>query len=339
VFLRNAWYVAAWGHEVGRALFPQRILGQPLVLYRTADGTAVAFEDRCPHRRFALSKGSLQGDNIRCEYHGLVFNPDGKCVYVPGQPNIPPRMRVRSYPVVEKWQWLWVWMGEPEKADASLIPDFGWHDDPAWRPVGGHMKFGGHYQLVIDNLLDLTHETFVHQKTIGNAAVAETPMQTKVEEPIVRVERVMRDCAAPPLFRKVRGFTGNIDRWQIIRFEPPCHVVIDARGVPAGTNDLDRGLRWYVTNSITPETESSAHYFWTITRCFAQDDDAISTVIHDQIVATFLEDKDVIETQQQRIETDDPAKRVYDINADAGAVAARRIMSKLIAQESSAASA
>ena len=209
---------------------------------------------------------------------------------------------------------------------------------PEWKYVGGHLTFAGNYQLVIDNLLDLTHETFVHQKTIGNAAVAETPMQTKVAEPYVHVERVMRDCTPPPLFRKVRGFTGNIDRWQLIRFEPPCHVVIDARGVPAGTNDLDRGMRWYVTNSITPETESSAHYFWTITRSFAQDDDAISTIIHDQIVATFLEDKDVIETQQERIETDDPAKRIYDINADAGAVAARRIMSKLIAQESSAAS-
>ena len=339
MFLRNAWYVAAWGHEVGRALFPQLVLGQPLVLYRTADGTAVAFEDRCPHRRYALSKGSLQGDNVRCEYHGLVFNPAGKCVYVPGQPNIPPRMRVRSYPVAEKWQWLWVWMGEPELADPALIPDFGWHDDPSWKRVGGHLKFGGHYQLVIDNLLDLTHETFVHTRTIGNAAVAETPMQTKVEEPYVHIERIMRDCNAPPLFKKVRGFTGNIDRFQFIRFEPPCHVVIDARGVPAGTNDLDRGMRWYVTNSITPETETSSHYFWAVTRCFAQDDEAISELLHDQIVKTFLEDKDVIETQQNRIDSDDPAKRVYDINADAGAVAARRIMSKLIARESTTVSA
>jgi vanillate O-demethylase monooxygenase subunit len=339
VFLRNAWYVAAWGHEVGRALFPQVVLGQPLVLYRTAEGKAVAFEDRCPHRRYALSKGSLQGDNLRCEYHGLMFDQSGKCVYVPGQPNVPPRMRVRSYPVVEKWHWLWVWMGEPELADAALIPDFNWHEDPNWKRVSGHLKFGGHYQLVIDNLLDLTHETFVHTRTIGNTAVAETPMQTRVEEPYVHVERVMRDCAAPPLFKTVRGFTGNIDRFQFIRFEPPCHVVIDARGVPAGTNDLDRGIRWYVTNSITPETATTSHYFWSVTRCFAQDDEAISELLHDQIVKTFLEDKDVIEIQQDRIESDDPAKRIYDINADAGAVAARRIMSRLITRESTTASA
>ena len=334
MYLKNAWYVAAWGHQIGRHLIQRWVTGEPIVLYRTDDGEAVALEDRCPHRRFALSKGRLDGDTIECGYHGLAFDRTGACVRIPGQNNVPPRLKARRYPVIERWQWVWVWMGDPEKADPELIPEFHWNNDPEnWRPVGGEMQFDAHYQLLVDNLLDLTHETFVHQKTIGNAAVAETPMTVKIENPEVHIERVMRDIPAPPLFEKVRGLNANIDRWQIIKFEPPSNIVIDARAVPTGTNDLDHGLRWQVVNSITPETDRSCRYFWTVTRCFELEDGQIDTLIFDQIQATFDEDKDVIETQQQLIETDDPNRVVFDVNADAGAVAARRIMKNLIAAE------
>jgi phenylpropionate dioxygenase-like ring-hydroxylating dioxygenase large terminal subunit len=338
MFLKNAWYVAGWGDEIGRELKQQWVTGEPLVLYRTEDGRAVALEDRCPHRRFALSKGTLIGDTIECGYHGLVFDCDGKCVQIPGQPNIPPRMRARQYPVRERWRLVWVWMGDPAKADESLIPDFSWHDDHEnWRFVGGKIDMEAHYQLLIDNLLDLTHETFVHQRTIGNFAVAETPMNCTVEDKTVRVERVMRDIPAPPLFTKVRGFSGMIDRWQIIDFAPPSTVVIDARAVPTGTNDIDQGMRWMVVNAITPQTERSSRYFYSVTRCFATDDASLDKVIGDQIYATFEEDKEVIEVQQHLIDTDAADRRVYDINADAGGVAARRITAKLIAEEQPAA--
>ena len=338
MFLKNTWYAAAWGQEVGRELLQRWVTGEPIVLYRTEAGEPVALEDRCPHRRFALSKGTLKGDAIQCGYHGLVFDCGGKCTHIPGQANIPPRLRVRTYPIAERWKLVWVWMGDPEAADESLIPAFPWLDDPDdWRPVTGTVHMDAHYQLLVDNLLDLTHETFVHKNTIGNFAVAETPMTVKIEEPNVHVERVMRDIPAPPLFEKVRGFKDNIDRWQIIDFLPPSNIVIDARAVPAGTNDLDRGLRWHVINSITPENESSCNYFWSVSRCFELENETIDTLIEDQIIATFMEDKGVLETQQHMIETDDPDRRIYDINADAGAVAARRIVKKLIEGERAAA--
>lgn len=333
MFVRNAWYVAALATEVGRSLTQRWIVGDPVVLYRTENGTPVALEDRCPHRFFALSKGRLVGDDIECGYHGLTFDCTGTCIGIPGQANIPPRLRARAYPVVERWNWLWIWPGDPDKADPALIPDFHWNDDPDWDPVGGHIHYDAQYQLLVDNLLDLTHETFVHRNTIGNAAVAHTPAKTTVEDPVVRVERVMRDCPAPPLFEKVRGFAGNIDRWQLIRFEPPANIWIDARGLPAGTNDADNGLRWFVLNSITPETESSCHYFWAISRCFAQGDAQISSLIHDQIYTTFMEDKDVLETQQRMIETERHGRPLLSVNADAALVAARRITDRLIAEE------
>lgn len=337
MFLKNAWYVAAWDHEVGRELLQRWVIGQPVVLYRTESGDPVAMEDRCPHRRFALSEGRLIGDQIECGYHGLVFDCAGTCQRIPGQENIPPRMKVRTYPLVERWKLVWIWMGEPDKADPALIPEFIWLSDPEnWHPVCGTIHMDADYRLLVDNLLDLTHETFVHKNTIGNFSVAETPMTFRIEALNVHIERVMRDVPAPPLFEQVRGFTDNIDRWQIIRFDPPSNIVIDARAVRTGTNDIDQGLRWHVINSITPETESRSRYFWSVSRSFELENAEIDELLERQIIATFEEDKAVLEVQQQMIDTDDPDKRIYDINADAGAIAARRIVRDLIAEESAA---
>ncbi len=332
MFLKNCWYVAAQPDEVGRSLTQRWIAGEPVVLYRTEDGRAVAMEDRCPHRRASLSKGVLIGDAVQCGYHGMQFGPDGRCLHIHGQSDIPPSMCARVYPLVQKWRWLWIWLGDPALADEALIPDLQYNDTPGWTVVGGVLTVQANYQLLVDNLLDLTHETFVHARTIGNAAVADTPMEAKVQGNEVHVRRIMSATPAPPLFRKVRGLT-TIDRWQLIRFQPPASVTIDARGYPVGSDDISQGLRWFSVNSITPIDARSCRYYWTITRCFDQDDAALSQLIHDQILATFLEDVEVLEAQQKLIETDARGVPEVSVRADFGAVAARKVVQRLIAQE------
>ena len=85
MFLRNAWYVAAWDHEVtADQLFGRTVLGEPLVLYRTRDGRLVALEDRCCHRHYPLREGTLTGDCIQCRYHGFTYDGTGACIRVPG---------------------------------------------------------------------------------------------------------------------------------------------------------------------------------------------------------------------------------------------------------------
>ncbi|MDB5940681.1 MAG: hypothetical protein JWQ13_247 [Ramlibacter sp.] len=333
MFLKNCWYVAAQASELGRELTQRWITGEPVVLFRSEAGKPVALEDRCPHRSASLSKGTLIGDAVQCGYHGMTFDCAGSCVRIPGQEQIPAAMKARSYPVVQKWHWVWIWMGDPAKADEALIPDLRYNDTPGWTVTGGVLKVQANYQLLTDNLLDLTHETFVHTKTIGNAAVAETPMESNVEGNEVHVQRVMRNTPPPPLFKRVRNLTGNIDRWQIIRFQPPSSVSIDARGFPTGTEDAEQGLRWFSINSITPIDERSSNYYWTITRCFALDDQEITDLVHKQILATFLEDKEVLEAQQRLIETDDRKKIEVSVKADFGSIHARRVVQRLIAQE------
>jgi len=335
VFLKNAWYVAAWSHEIEHTLAQRWITGEPIVLYRTEGGQVVALEDRCPHRRAALSLGRLVGDSIQCGYHGVTLDCKGTCVKIPGQELIPKSMKARSYPVIEKWEWVWVWLGDPEAADEALIPDFRWNNEPGWTYTGGFIDVNANYQLFTDNLLDLTHETYVHAKTIGNQAVIETPAITEVLGNEVHIKRIMSNTKPPPLFAKVRGTDSPIDRWQVIRFQAPANIAIDARGYPAGSEDMSQALRWFSINSITPIDERKSRYYWTITRCFALEDTALTELIHKSILATFMEDVVVIEAQQLRMESDHPDKREVAIAADAGALGARRILQRLIREQAS----
>src|SRR4051794_3341787 len=103
MFLKNHWYVAASASDITRTPLGRIILNEPVVFFRTADGTPVALEDRCPHRRLPLSMGKLVGDDVlQCHYHGLRFDSTGACVRVPGQDAIPATARVKKYPVVER---------------------------------------------------------------------------------------------------------------------------------------------------------------------------------------------------------------------------------------------
>ncbi len=332
MFMRNCWYVAVTGEELGRKPLPRRLLGERVVMYRTAAGKPVAMEDLCPHRSLPLSMGELVGDRLRCGYHGLEFEPGGRCVRIPAQEQIPAMWRVRTYPLVERWRWVWIWMGDPALADPASIPDMHWNDDPAWTFTGGHFDIKCHYQLLVDNLLDLSHETFVHRSTIGNDAVAETPVETTVEDAAVRVDRLMLDCPPPPLYQKLKSFPGNIDRSQKIRFEPPSHIVIASRSTPHGNNDPDAALEYRVVNGITPASERECHHFWAVPRNFAHDP-AVTAMFHKGSVTAFSEDIVVLEAQQAALDERGGAVRWQNFNVDAGAVAARRMVDALIRQE------
>ena len=160
-YLRNAWYVAAWSHDLAEGkLLARTILKEPVVLYRKSDGTVVALGDRCPHRFAPLHMGKIvHGDRVQCPYHGLEFDQTGACVLNPhGTRNIPSRARVRSYPATEKHKAIWIWMGD-EAADPARVPDFSVLDNVPERHATkrDRITIRANYELIIDNLLDLSH--------------------------------------------------------------------------------------------------------------------------------------------------------------------------------------
>ena len=189
MFLRNYWYVAGRSVEVGRVLLQRWILNEPVLLYRTEDGTAVAMQGNCPHRSLPLSKGRLIEDEVECGYHGLKFAPSGECTHVPALDKVPATCRVKTYPVVDMNRWVWIWMGDPALADEATIPDCRWNDDPEWSVTEGHLEIGCNYALLVDNLLDLSHTAFVHRDSIGDRSVAEAPANTEVSGNSVSVIR------------------------------------------------------------------------------------------------------------------------------------------------------
>ena len=174
---RNCWYAAAYDVELRRELLARKIAGRNLVMYRREDGAPVALENACWHRLMPLSKGSIEGDDLACGYHGLVFNSEGRCVFMPSQKTINPAARVRSYPVVDRHRFVWVWTGDPALADPDKIPDLHWNDDPEWAGDGKVIHLEAGYKLIVDNLMDLTHETFVHGASIGQRSIAEVPFE------------------------------------------------------------------------------------------------------------------------------------------------------------------
>lgn len=175
MYVRNTWYVAAWHHDLKPGVvLPVSILDEPIVIW-SAHGRLVAFEDRCPHRLAPLSLGRCEGPNLRCMYHGMLFDSEGTCIEVPGQPQAPPAAQVRTYPVAARHGWIWVWMGDPAGADAGLIPDCYGLDDPTWMLGSGQLDFAAEARLINDNLLDLSHVSFVHAASIqGGPEFAES---------------------------------------------------------------------------------------------------------------------------------------------------------------------
>ena len=337
-FPSNAWYAAAYDVELKRALLPRTICNKPVVLYRKGNGTPVALADACWHRLVPLSFGRLDGDNVVCGYHGLEYDETGRCVYMPSQDTINPSACVKSYPVAEKHRFVWIWPGEPALADPALIPDMHWNDDPDWAADGKLIEVKCDYRLVVDNLMDLTHETFVHGSSIGDRAVAESPFEANHSDRFAYVTRWMHDIDPPPFWRKQYGKPGKVDRWQIIRFEAPCTVTIDVGVAAAGTGaqqgDRSQGVNGYVLNTITPSTDNTCLYFWAFARNYDLHNQARTHELREGVAAVFGEDEAVLQAQQIAIEAN-PDHQFYNLNIDAGTMWARKLIDRMIDRETS----
>jgi phenylpropionate dioxygenase-like ring-hydroxylating dioxygenase large terminal subunit len=343
LFVRNCWYVAAWSHElaVGQ-LHGLTIINRPVLVYRKSDGTLTAMADQCCHRHAPLSLGRLEGDNVRCMYHGLKFDPAGRCVEIPGATEIPARYCVESYPVHEANGWVWVWMGDKDKADVALIPKATGPDDPVWSMHSGHLDYDANYLLVNDNLTDFSHIAWVHENSFaaGGRGAYMAPPRVQLIDRGIRITRWNRNM--PP-----RGYQqqGQLyDQFMTYDFLVPGVLLMYSAMYPAGSADrcdmdmpppeLEPATANFTSQAVTPMTDGTTRYF------FCWGPRAVEQAANPQLregmwalaQKAFAEDKIMIEAQQRniRLQTGAPLQAITD---DRGPTMMRKVIDRLIEAE------
>ncbi len=332
---RNQWYVAATSDELGDRPLARTICDEPLVLYRGSQGRVAALSDRCPHRKAPLSSGKIHGDDIACGYHGIRFHRSGRCTLVPSGTVPGPRFAARAFPVHEQNGLIFIWPGEAEAADCDLLPDFDKLVAPGWTDVRGLVHVAANYQLLMDNVLDLTHVMFLHQSTFGGSGVADAPLQVDAaDDDTVRAQRIMYNVDSAPIFKAARGLDGKIDRWQLFDYRPPVYLTVTLGARPAGSDEPIGAPTHIVYNVFTPETATSTHYFWFTLRNWALDDDGVSQVYKSFTDRAFAEDKALVERQQELIASDTSGTPLRGLAFDRAGMAARSIIERLITSDS-----
>lgn len=335
-YLRNCWYMAGWADELGPDGLPRTLLDLPVFFYRDAEGAPHALFDRCPHRFAPLSMGEVKDGVVTCRYHGLAFDGAGHCVRNPHGP-VTSALSTPSFPVFERYRALWIWMGDPKLADPASLRDLDFLStapDTAFNK--GYIRGSGHYQLFMDNLLDLSHTDYLHPDTLGGGSITRT--KAKVEQRDDGVIAILWDSyddVPPPLVRqKLPPGVDKADSWTHVEWSAPGIMKLINGVVPVGAPREGAGLSTNV-HIMTPETTGSTHYFFASTRDYAVDDAALNEAIgriRQQIFTN--EDQPMIAAQQTRIGDStfwDLKPKLLRI--DEGAVAVRRRLDALIAAE------
>jgi phenylpropionate dioxygenase-like ring-hydroxylating dioxygenase large terminal subunit len=338
-YVRNAWYVAAWSCDLdSEKPFGVSILGDRIVVYRSASGRLVALEDRCVHRLAPLSLGRCEGERLRCMYHGLLYEPDGRVAEIPGENRIPGRARVRSYPVVDQHDWVWIWMGDAASADEKLIPPAVGLSDPDWILGHGQMDYAAEARLICDNLCDFSHLSYVHAKSFGasDTWARNRPIVTELERG-VRFERWIVGESR----MRARG-EGKVDVWSCYDFLIPGILLMSSGAYPQGTAaacgvqapppDLQGESITFTSQAVTPLTGKTSRYYFSWGPRRDQGDAALRDMLMDIANQAFTEDRVMIEAQQIVVDAS-PDRRILPTSADKGVTLYNRLVEKLASIE------
>jgi len=332
-WLQNTWYQVAWSRELGRdTALTRTVLGRPLLMFRDATGAPKALLNRCPHRFAPLSAGTIAGGVVRCGYHGLAFEGSGRCVDNPHGP-ITSAMRARAYPVLERHAALWVWFGTGEP-EGGLLPDLSFIDEtPETARITGYLPTRADYQLVVDNIMDLSHADYLHPNSLGGMM---TGARTSIKEDggTVTVEWLAENCTPPPAFHSMVRPPAKADIWTEVAWHAPGLMILSTWAKEAGKARDPANLALTLHN-VTPADERSSHYFFCSTRKFNVADAEFNALLGQIITRAFEEeDKPMLEKQQANMAAADFwSLQPVLLNIDSAAVRVRRMLARLIDTE------
>lgn len=343
-WLRNAWYMAGWSDEVGASGLARQIIGRAVFLFRKQDGSAAAILDRCPHRFAPLSRGTRDGDNLVCGYHGLAFSPEGKCVHNPFAERIPAGSDIPTFATRERDGIIWLWGGDADGADISLIPDFGFvPDTPHSRSVRGYTLMQANYEYGTDNLLDLSHIEFVHKGTFaGQGVIFAGEHSVATDGDTLHSNWWMPGIAPPSVAHGIFPPEAKVDHWLDMRWNAPASMRLHVGVAPHGAG-RESGFELPQAHILTPADEHTTHYFWSSTRFHDLDSEAADAMLLALFGEAFdLEDKPMIEAAYRNVRGNLEAggdfwkEKPLSLGIDQGGSRARRMLERMIAQEQAA---
>ena len=337
-YSREQWYVAGTSAEFGREILARRILDEPLVFFRTEAGEPVALWGLCPHRLMPFALGTLRGDDLVCGYHGFAFATNGACVSIPTAEGISSACRVKSYPLVERGPWVWIWMGEGAP-DHGLLPDAGdiglGAPSLEWRvDITRPFALGARAQLLIDNLLDLSHLAFVHANSTAGGEIALIPPEVREQGPRLQVVRTVPDGPGNALVQWLMPEAGDRSWVELVTdFYNPGLINAGGpwvwRSNPDGTRGPEVGRMNFV-HAITPETPNSTHYFGVLTRNFRLNDETLTQRLIAQNDLVRSEDVIVLEAIEKVADRHGDPAREISVKTDMGGLLVRKKLKRMI---------
>ncbi|MGR8950048.1 MAG: Rieske 2Fe-2S domain-containing protein [Gammaproteobacteria bacterium] len=336
--IKNCWYVAAQSHEVSRIPIARDLLGTSIVMFRKENGNAVALQNRCAHRSFPLVNGKLEGDILTCGYHGLQYDCTGQCVAIPMQDRRPSGIEIKAYALKEYGGFVWIWGGRIDEADDNLFPNLPWLDDKNWKVEVGFLEIDSNYVHLHENLLDLSHLSFLHESSFGTPEYARAPVEISIDGNDIQVWRQVK-CILPDIYAKPLGWQNQ----QALRrsgsqfISPGVHLntgILSNLEIPEEAQQPQPSVK--VLQLISPANQYATHYWYAQCRNFEIHNDEMGAFMIKANGIAFSEDQFALEeiAKIQR-EDRDPDYFEADIATDKAGIAMRVLLKELADKETS----
>lgn len=312
----KAWLPVLYSSALKDKPISIKLLGEHLVLWRDQESVSCLL-DLCIHRGVALSLGSVCDGNIVCPYHGWRYRGDGKCTHIPqleDQCKIPPKAKVKSFQVQEKFGLVWVAVEEP-LYDLPEIPEF---NDPSWRIVEtGPFPWKANSARQVENFTDFAHFPFVHPELLGDPERPFVPPHTVTRKDNILYYEIIRPEATNTDEFPIFGNPNQEKPMRHNRYQLILPYTIFLRvGWPGSSN----GMIYFFTSQ--PVSENECIGYCIILKNYGADDSETLKRFEDVI---FGQDQVIVESQR-------PEQIPYDLSEelhlkfDAVAVAYRKAM-------------
>jgi phenylpropionate dioxygenase-like ring-hydroxylating dioxygenase large terminal subunit len=338
VFVRNAWYMAAWSTEVGECPLGRTIMDEPIVFFRDSEGQASAMWGLCAHRHYPLAGADVVGDRLVCPYHGFEYDGQGGCAHIPAQAHTPRQFRLKTYPLVERYDALWVWMGDPALADPAEIPALeriGWGVE-GWRSQPNAMTYlKARWPLIVDNLMDLSHIGFLHRASLQQPDAGEATPEAE-GPPEYRVIRWVPDQSPDVPYHRfaLPQNTEPLDAMVTSRFFSSAMIITSNYFFsPQSRGDRRLLAETHHLHGVTPETASTTHDFSAVTRNVEVDNEAFDEFQRAIAHKARAEDVEALEKIEPMLDRYADVRRELAGVGDISGIAVRRHLAALIAAE------